>query len=107
MEEKFINRFERYRLLLNSNKKLAAWYITGNANDTAIIAKWVLETADRTNAHPMPYPILKAQGKYPSIINYDAKHAPTNASVGRNKGVQLGTLSVTISGIGDNASRHW
>ena len=104
MEEKFINRFERYRLLLNSNKKLAAWYITGNANDTAIIAKWVLETADRTNAHPMPYPILKAQGKYPSIINYDAKHAPTNASVGRNKGVQLGTLSVTISGIGDNAS---
>ena len=104
MEEKFINRFERYRLLLNSNKKLAAWYITGNANDTAIIAKWVLETADRTNAHPMPYPILKAQGKYPSIINYDAKHAPTNASVGRNKGIQLGTLSVTISGIGDNAS---
>ena len=104
MEEKFINRFERYRLLLNSNKKLAAWYITGNVNDTAIIAKWVLETADRTNAHPMPYPILKAQGKYPSIINYDAKHAPTNASVGRNKGVQLGTLSVTISGIGDNAS---
>ncbi len=104
MEEKFINRFERYRLLLNSNKKLAAWYITDNANDTAIIAKWVLETADRTNAHPMPYPILKAQGKYPSIINYDAKHAPTNASVGRNKGVQLGTLSVTISGIGDNAS---
>ena len=104
MEEKFINRFERYRLLLNSNKKLAAWYITGNANDTAIIAKWVLETADRTNAHPMPYPILKAQGKYPSIINYDAKHAPSNSSVGRNKGVQLGTLSVTISGIGDNAS---
>ena len=104
MEEKFINRFERYRLLLNSNKKLAAWYITGNVNDTAKLAKWVLETADRTNAHPMPYPILKAQGKYPSIINYDAKHAPTNASVGRNKGVQLGTLSVTISGIGDNAS---
>ncbi|GEM_PF-2445315 len=104
MEEKFINRFERYRLLLNSNKKLAAWYITGNANDTAIIAKWVLETADRTISNPKPYPILKAQGKYPSIINYDAEHAPDSAAVGRFKGGRVGTLAVTISGIGDNAS---
>lgn len=104
MEEKFINRFERYRLLLNSNKKLAAWYITGNVNDTAIIAKWVLETADRTISNPMPYPILKAQGKYPSIINYDAEHAPDSAAVGRFKGGRVGTLDVTISGIGDNAS---
>ncbi len=104
MEEKFINRFERYRLLLNSNKKLAAWYITGNVNDTAIIAKWVLETADRTISNPKPYPILKAQGKYPSIINYDAEHAPDSAAVGRFKGGRVGTLDVTISGIGDNAS---
>ncbi len=104
MEEKFINRFERYRLLLNSNKKLAAWYITGNANDTAKLAKWVLETADRTNTQPMPYPILKAQGKYPSIINYDAEHAPDSVAVGRFKGGRVGRLAVTISGIGDNAS---
>ena len=104
MEEKFINRFERYRLLLNSNKKLAAWYITGDATDTAKLAKWVLETADRTNTQPKPYPILKAQGKYPSIINYDAKHVPDSAAVGRFKGGRVGTLAVTISGIGDNAS---
>lgn len=104
MEEKFINRFERYRLLLNSNKKLAAWYITGNANDTAKLAKWVLETADRTISNPKPYPILKAQGKYPSIINYDAEHAPDSADVGRFKGGRVGRLAVTISGIGDNAS---
>ena len=104
MEEKFINRFERYRLLLNSNKKLAAWYVTGNANDTALIAKWVLETADRSNSTPKPYPILKKQGKYPSIINYDAEHAPDSASVGRYKGGKLGrTLLVTISGVGNNS----
>ena len=104
MEEKFINRFERYRLLLNSNKKLAAWYITGDATDTAKLAKWVLEMADRTNTQPKPYPILKAQGKYPSIINYDAKHVPDSAAVGRFKGGRVGTLAVAISGIGDNAS---
>lgn len=103
MEEKFINRFERYRLLLNSNKKLAAWYATGNANDTAKIAKWVLETADRTIATPKPYPILKVQGKYPSIINYDADHAPDSATVGRYKGGKVGTLTVTISGVGENS----
>lgn len=100
MEEKFITRFERYRLLLNSNKKLAAKYastdaVTVNPED---MAKWVLETADRTIAEPKPYPVLKAQGKYPSIINYDATNAPDSASVGRLKGGKLGTktLAVTI-----------
>ena len=67
MEEKFITRFERYRLLLNSNKKLAAKYtstatVTVEPND---MAKWVLETADRTIENPYPYPVLKAQGYYP------------------------------------------
>ena len=107
MEEKFITRFERYRLLLNSNKKLAAKYastieVTVNPSD---MAKWVLETADRSISNPYPYPILKAQGKYPSIINYDADDAPDSASVGRNHGGKLGrkTLTVTISGVGDNA----
>lgn len=99
VEEKYLNRFEFYRLLLNSNKTLAAIYatkstLTVNSGD---MAKWVLETADRTISSPKPYPILKAQGKYPSIINIDATHSPRNASVGRNKGCQLGKLSVTIS----------
>ena len=108
MEEKFITRFERYRLLLNSNKKLAAKYasvITSDPSTTIIVnpddmAKWVLETADRSisGRDPYPYPILKAQRYYPSIINYDAENAPNNALVGRNKGGKLGkTLLVTIA----------
>lgn len=107
MEEKFITRFERYRLLLNSNKKLAAWYATGSVDNGDQMLKWVLETADRSisGRDPYPYPILKEQGKYPSIINYDAEHAPDSTTVGRNKGGKLGskTLSVTISDVGDNS----
>ncbi len=104
VEEKYLNRFEFYRLLLNSNKKLAAFYITGNANDANLLAKWVLETADRTIDNPKAYPVLKAQGYYPSIINPDIDHAPDSASVGRNHGGKLGkTLSVTIGGVGSNA----
>ncbi|MBO5579227.1 MAG: chitobiase/beta-hexosaminidase C-terminal domain-containing protein [Prevotella sp.] len=94
MEEKFINRFERYRLLLNSNKNLAAKYVDITPNE---LAKWVLETADRTIAEPKPYPVLKKQGQYPSIINYDAENAPDSISVGRLNGGKLGkTLAVTI-----------
>ena len=106
MEEKFITRFERYRLLLNSNKKLAAKYtstatVTVEPND---MAKWVLETADRTIENPYPYPVLKVQGYYPSIINPDIDHAPDSASVGRNNGGKLGkTLIVHIAGVGSNA----
>ena len=106
IEDKFLNRFEYYRLLLNSNKRLAAFYATGshdNANQKML--KWVLETADRTIDNPKPYPILKTQGYYPSIINPDFKNAPDSASVGRNHGGKLGskTLSVTINSVGSNA----
>ena len=94
-EERFLVRFEFYRHLLNSTRELAAWYATGTATQSSML-KWVLETADRTIANPKPYPILKAQGKYPSIINIDADHSPRNPSVGHNKGCQLGRLSVTI-----------
>lgn len=94
-EERFLVRFEFYRHLLNSTRELAAWYATGTATQSSML-KWVLETADRTIANPKPYPILKVQGKYPSIINIDAVHSPRNASVGHNKGCQLGRLSVTI-----------
>ena len=98
VELKYLNRFEFYRLLLNSNKKLAAFYVTGNVADGGLMLKWVLETADRTIDAPKPYPILKAQGYYPSIINYDFENAPDSATVGRKHGGKLGrTLSVTIS----------
>ena len=97
-------RFEFYRLLLNSNRRLAAYYITGKTTDADIMAKWVLETADRSINDPKPYPVLKAQDYYPSIINIDAENAPDSISVGRNHGGKLEkTLSVTISGVGTNA----
>ncbi len=101
VEEKYLNRFEFYRLLLNSNKKLAAFYVTGNVDDDDQMLKWVLETADRKNDTPKTYPILKAQGYYPSIINPDAANAPDSTTVGRNHGGKLpsprNTLTVTIS----------
>ena len=104
VEDKYLTRFEYYRLLLNSNKKLAAFYATGSVDNADQMAKWVLETADRTIYNPKPYPVLKAQGYYPSIINPDFEHAPEIASVGRNKGGKLGkTLSVKINSVGSDA----
>ena len=97
-------RFEFYRLLLNSNKRLAAYYATGSAANDHQMAKWVLETADRgitLPATPKAYPVLKAQGYYPSIINMDVENAPDSTTVGRNKGGKLGkTLTVHLSGTG-------
>ena len=108
VEEKFLNRHEFYRLLLNSNKKLAAFYATGSTVDGGRMLKWVLETADRTIDAPKPYPILKAQGYYPSIINPDFDNAPDSATVGRNHGGKLDkTLSVTISGTKTDGGQTW
>lgn len=98
VKEDYLVRFELYRNLLNSNKKLAAIYATGSADNADQMAKWVLETADRTITSPKPYPILKKREngkKYPSVINYDAKNAPTTGD--RNQGKKLGTLTVNIS----------
>ena len=102
VEEKFFTRFEFFRQLENSNKKLASIYATGSAADAdSKMLKWVLETADRTISDPKPYPILKAQGKYPSIINPDFENAPDSATVERNHGGKLpssrNTLTVNIS----------
>ena len=105
VEEKYLNRIEFYRLLLNSNRKLAAYYATGSASNANQMAKWVLETADRTITNPKPYPILKPQGKYPSIINIDADHATQltlddngrPSETDRNKGGKIGTLTVNIN----------
>jgi len=110
VEEKFLNRHEFYRLLLNSNKKLAAFYVTGNHTDADKMLKWVLETADRSinDRDPYPYPILKAQGYYPSIINHDVANAPDSSTVGRNHGGKLGkSLSVTISGTKTDGGQTW
>ena len=111
VEDIYLKRFEMYRLLLNSNKRLAAFYATGDMENTDEMAKWVLETANRsiTGRTPYTYPILKEQDKYPSIINYDVNNAPTLTlendkpkEEDRNKGGKLGnkTLNVHISGTG-------
>ena len=103
-EERFLTRFEFYRQILNSNLPLAAWYATGSAaNYKDEMAKWVLETADRTIANPKPYPDLRPHGSgafYPSIINIDAAHANAAADpegADRNTGCRLGTLNVRIN----------
>ena len=108
-EERFLVRFEFYRHLLNSNRELAAWYATGNAaNGKGVgsnnkMLKWVL---DKSIA---PYPILKVQDKYPSVVNYDEEYTynssgdkVTRASVTEpNKGGIVSTLgssgSLTIN----------
>lgn len=121
-EEKYLTRFEYYRSILNSNRKLCTWWVNG-ANEIAPtdddvsdigIAKWVLDPSIA------PYPILKPWGKYPSVINQDpAKRVDpsTKAWVNRDdasdhwvedmapdtEGQILGTVSVTING-GDHYS---
>ena len=105
VQEKYLKRFEFYRLLLNSNKKLAAIYAT-SSRETVYpddMMKWVLETADRSNGSPKPYPVLKKRGYYPSIINYDTRDLTNYTEENRNQGLKTGELSVTISGVGDNA----
>ena len=105
MQEKYLKRFEFYRLLLNSNKKLAAIYATSSRETVHPddMMKWVLETADRSNGSPKPYPVLKKRGYYPSIINYDTRDLTNYTEENRNQGLKTGELSVTISGVGDNA----
>ena len=113
-EERFLTRFEFYRQILNSNLPLAAWYATGSAaNYKDEMAKWVLESADRTIANPKRYPDLRRHGSgafYPSIINIDAAHAGLAADpegTDRNKGCRLGTLNVSITqGSGAPSGAH-
>ncbi len=106
-EERNLRRFEYYRSILNSNRRLCTWWVSGADNvvptddDVASvgIAKWVL---DRSIA---PYPVLKPWGKYPSVINRDPERVwdtignqwvqRTNAAPYQGK--QLGTLSVTVN----------
>ena len=97
LSEKYLTRFEFYRLLLNSNKKLAAFYITGAPSDKHLLAKWVLETADKSNSNPKPYPVLKPQGYYPSIINYDTNDLDNYSEENRNQGLKTGELTVSIN----------
>lgn len=118
-EEKNLTRFEYYRSVLNSNRKLCTWWVNGtdgsvpNDNDVSGvgIAKWVLDPAIA------PYPILKPWGKYPSIINPDpderfnpeAKTWVPRSTAKVWEGKSYNTLSVTINpgahGSGSSTSR--
>ena len=91
-EERFLNRFEFFRHILNGHRETAAWWVSDNRTDTALIMKWVMLPDSIGTSHG--YPILKKWGKYPSVVNIDAEHATTGKP--RNQGGKLGTLAVTI-----------
>jgi len=104
-ETRFLQRFEFFRHLLNSNRKLAAWWATGNAANKDEMMKWVMEP-DQIGT-TIPYPILKTPGKYASVVNYTPNETAYD-DANRNKGRKLtgegdgGVLHVTIQ-MGDGA----
>ena len=101
-EERFLVRFEFYRYLLNSTRELAAYYVGANLPnltggekryDKSQMAKWVL---DKSIA---PYPILKEQGQYPSVVNYDVETAPETPETTKTLIVRLSGTGITTSSL--------
>ena len=90
-EDRFLQRFEFYRHILNGRRELAGWWATDTYSKSDML-KWVLLPDSIGSDHP--YPVLMQQGKYPSVVNLDA----ANAQVGkpRNQGGKLGELAVHI-----------
>ncbi len=94
-ETRFLQRFEFFRHLLNSNRELAAWWATGDRSNKDEMMKWVLEPSQIGTA--TPYPILKAPDRYPSVVNIDVNHSDTYKGRDMTVGPKLSkTLSVTI-----------
>ena len=99
-ETRFLQRFEFFRPLLNSNRELAAWWVKGNDGQKNDIAKWVLEPGQIGST--VPFPILKAPGYYPSVVNY-TPNTTAYDDTHPNEGFKLtnegdgGVLHVTIS----------
>ncbi len=96
-EDRYLQRFEFFRNLLNSHRELAGWWATGTYSSSEMM-KWVLEPSQLGTS--TPYPILKTPGYYPSVVNLDTEKAPVTSE--RNKGGRLGTLTVNIQ-MGDGA----
>ena len=104
--EEYLTRFEYYRSIFNSNRRLCTWWVNGtygtaptDENVTTLdLAKWVLDPSIA------PYPILKKWGKYPSIINPDPEKVwdtatgtwVQRANAAPYQGKSLGTLSITV-----------
>ena len=94
-ETRYLQRFEFFRHLLNSNRELAAWWATGDADNKDEMMKWVMEPSQIGTA--MPYPILKAPDRYPSVVNIDVNHSDTYKGRDMTVGPKVdATLSVTI-----------
>lgn len=91
-EELYLKRFEFYRYILNANRELCAYYVTGSVNNIGEIGKWVLDENIAT------YPVVKTWGKYPSVVNPNYAAASTTALPYQGK--KLGELSVTVTGYG-------
>ena len=90
-EEEYLTRFDYFRSILNANRELCAWWITGSTDNTDEVAKWVYAPQEAK------YPILKPWGRYPSMINRDIDDQSlydrgTNPYEGRT----MGTLSVSV-----------
>ena len=104
-ETRFLQRFEFFRHLLNSNRELAAWWATGDAGNVDEMMKWVLEPSQIGTS--TPYPVLKTPGRYASVVNYTPSTIAYNEDH-RNEGRKLtsegdgGVLHVTIR-MGDGA----
>ena len=85
-KEEYLTSYEYYRYLLNSNRELCGWWVGASSapsgmttaqvqavpKDASLIAKWVLDPIIA------PYPILKAPGRYPSVINQAPQPDETN-----------------------------
>lgn len=107
-ETRFLQRFEFFRHLLNSNRELAAWWATGDFDNKDEMLKWVLEPSQIGTT--TPYPILKAPcdnenhiKKYPSVVNIDADNAeafssdPATAKTQYNQGRKFNvTFTINI-----------
>ena len=113
-ETRFLQRFEFFRHLLNSNRALAAWWATGSRDKKDEMMKWVMEPSQIGTSKP--YPILKASYdsdghviKYPSVVNIDADHAEAfsgseeNKKTQYNQGRKFTTLTINIQNASSGA----
>jgi len=94
-ETRFLQRFEFFRPLLNSNRALAAWWATGDYDNKDEMLKWVMEPSQIGTS--TPYPILKTFSKYPSVVNIDVNHSePGSVIVGPKVNKKL-TVNINSS----------
>ena len=104
-ETRFLQRFEFFRHLLNSNRELAAWWastssVTVTKNE---IMKWVLEPSQIGTS--TPYPILRTPGKYYSVVNYTQGEDVYDEDLILTDEGDEGVLHVKIQ-MGDGAVYH-